>query len=117
MSEIRLDSTKPCPDCRRVLTTEPKCYFCAERDQLRAELAAAKWLKESAADSYITDQQTSQLLLAAQALEALAWQAEKKATIQPYNGGWLCGTIDNSGHADTPLGAILAAMEGEKDGN
>jgi hypothetical protein len=55
-------------------------------------------------------------ILAAQALEALAWQAEKKATVQPYNGGWLCGTIDNSGHADTPLGAILAAMEGESDG-
>lgn len=42
MSEIRLDGTKPCPDCRRVLTTEPKCYYCTERDQLRDELAAAK---------------------------------------------------------------------------
>ena len=54
-------------------------------------------------------------VLAAQALEAWAWQQERKATVQPYNGGWLCGTIDNSGHADTPLGAVLAAMEGEKD--
>lgn len=54
-------------------------------------------------------------LLSAQALEAWAWQQERKATVQPYNGGWLCGTIDNSGHADTPLGAVLEAMEGERD--
>ena len=42
MSEIRLDGTKPCPDCRRILTTEPKCFYCTERGALRAELAAAK---------------------------------------------------------------------------
>ena len=39
---IDLTNAKPCPDCWRMLTTEPKCCHCTERDALRAELAAAK---------------------------------------------------------------------------
>lgn len=60
-------------------------------------------------------------LLAAQALEALAWQHERKAAVHRAWWGdsdWLCVTRDGyEYYADTPLGALLAAMEGEKDGN
>lgn len=79
--------------------------------------ATAKWLKQSATDSYITDEQTSHLLLAAQALEALAWQAEVGAKVKQCWSGerWFCHVGDGEYVADTPLGALLAAMEGEKD--
>ena len=53
--------------------------------------------------------------LAAQALEALAWQAENKAGVGPgwTETGWLCEVRDQEYYADTPLGAILAAMKEE----
>ena len=78
--------------------------------------AAAKEMRDISGGLWYGRESRDVCILAAQALEAWAWQQERKATVQPYNGGWLCGTIDNSGHADTPLGAVLAAMEGEKDG-
>jgi hypothetical protein len=63
-------------------------------------------------------QDKSDRLLAAQALEALAWQEEHKALVGPVVGGWMCHKFSdriesNAYVADTPLGALLAAMEGE----
>lgn len=60
--------------------------------------------------------------LAAQALEALAWAENQKQPIECVLGKWrILGRCPDGYlrmyHADTPLGAILAAMEGEKDGN
>lgn len=59
-------------------------------------------------------------LLAAQALEALAWAENQKQPIECALGKWRILGRDQYGHlkyyyADTPLGALLAAMEGEKD--
>lgn len=62
-------------------------------------------------------------LLAAQALEALAWQAETQAGVRrKFTGNcwkWACYAPGGQSWfeyvADTPLGAILAAMEGERD--
>lgn len=60
-------------------------------------------------------------LLAAQALEALAWQAETGASVRKGSDGrfFCCGNKDDATssyyYADTPLGAILAAMEGERN--
>lgn len=63
-------------------------------------------------------QAASDQILAAQALEALAWQAEKEAKVIPWGHEWRCSDGEKiRAHADTPLGALLAAMEGEKDGN
>jgi uncharacterized iron-regulated membrane protein len=58
-------------------------------------------------------------VLAAQALEALAWQAEVGAKVKQCWTGerWFCEVADGEYVADDPLGALLAAMEGEKDGN
>lgn len=58
-------------------------------------------------------------LLAAQALEALAWQEEKGASVRKMRtGGFFCAVngdeIVNNYYADTPLGALLAAMQGER---
>ena len=36
--EIDLTNAHPCPDCRQCLTNADKCRYCAERDQLRAEV-------------------------------------------------------------------------------
>ena len=36
--EIALTNAHPCPDCRQCLTNADKCRYCAERDQLRAEV-------------------------------------------------------------------------------
>lgn len=57
-------------------------------------------------------------LLAAQALEAWAWQQERKAGVGPgwTDSGWRCEVDDQEYDANTPLGAVLAAMEGEKNG-
>lgn len=58
------------------------------------------------------------LSLAAQALEAWAWQQQTGALTQPGdNGWWVCISGDGSKtyDADTPLGAVLAAMKGERD--
>ena len=60
-------------------------------------------------------------LLAAQALEAWAWQQETGASVREMGtGGFFCAVngeeIVNNYYADTPLGAVLAAMEGERDG-
>lgn len=56
-------------------------------------------------------------LLAAQALEALVWQEEVAARVMhyPLTDQWTCETLYGKYYADTPLGAILAAMEGERD--
>ena len=35
---IDLTKAHPCPDCRQCLTNADKCQYCAERDQLRAEV-------------------------------------------------------------------------------
>ena len=53
--------------------------------------------------------------LAAQALEARAWQAETGAKVKQCWSGerWFCQVADGEYVADTPLGALLAAMEGE----
>ena len=64
------------------------------------------------------EHERASFLLAAQALEALAWQAESGASVrQMCSGGFSCAVtcdeIVNNYYADTPLGAILAAMEGE----
>lgn len=57
-------------------------------------------------------------LLAAQALEAWAWVAEKDTTLQPVglDFDWQLEVNGSEYVADTPMGAVLAAMEGEKDG-
>jgi hypothetical protein len=71
--------------------------------------AAAKTLRHEVPESEV-------LTLAAQALEAWAWQQETGALTQPGdNGWWVCISGDGSGTyaADTPLGALMAAMEGE----
>lgn len=83
---------------------------------LRAELAAAKWLRETAGN-YLTPEERTHNETAAQALEALAWQEKNKAGVGPgwTETGWLCEVRDQEYVADTPLGALLAAMEGEKD--
>lgn len=53
-------------------------------------------------------------LLAAKALEALAWQAEKGAKVVQWGAEWRCSYGEKIRvHADTPLGALLAAMDGE----
>ena len=56
-------------------------------------------------------------LLAAQALEAWAWMAENGWRLE--NDGkdcWACTSdVFLQNDADTPLGAVLAAMEGERD--
>ena len=56
--------------------------------------------------------------LAAQALEAWAWQQEQGAKVKQCWTGerWFCQVADGEYVADTPLGAVLEAMEGEKDG-
>lgn len=62
-------------------------------------------------------------VLAAQALEAWAWQQETGASVRQTTGGefWCAVKIEgqqltNNYYADTPLGAVLAAREGETDG-
>jgi hypothetical protein len=66
-------------------------------------------------------QEASDCLLAAQALEALAWLKDKDAILQAAWWGdrsdWMVCFDDDEYAADTPLGALLAAMEGENDGN
>lgn len=66
-------------------------------------------------------QAASDQIFAAQALEALAWYGENAALVRKMsNGEFLCAVhrenVTNNYYADTPLGALLAAMEGEKDG-
>lgn len=39
--DIDLTNAHPCPDCRQCLTTEAKCSYCAERETLKQQLAAA----------------------------------------------------------------------------
>ncbi len=56
--------------------------------------------------------------LAAQALEAWAWMAAQSMPIEIALKRWRILGRDQRGHlkyyyADTPLGAVLAAMEGE----
>lgn len=82
--------------------------------------AAAKWLRETAG-KYWTPEEEAYNETAAQALEALAWLKDKDAILQAAWWGdrsdWMVCFDDDEYAADTPLGAILAAMEGEKDGN
>lgn len=76
--------------------------------------AAAKWLRETAGN-YLTEQEREHNEIAAQALEAWAWQQERKAGVGPgwTDSGWRCEVDDQEYDADAPLGAVLAAMEGE----
>jgi len=55
-------------------------------------------------------------LLSAQALEAWAWQQETGAKVRECWTGhrWFCEVADGEYVADTPLGAVLAAMEGDR---
>lgn len=57
-------------------------------------------------------------VLAAQALEALAWIKESGWRLEyDVEGRWCCtNDVFTRYYADTPLGALLAAMEGEKNG-
>lgn len=64
----------------------------------------------------------SSLILAAQALEAWAWQQETGASVRQTTGGEFWCAVKLQGHqltnnyyADTPLGAVLAAMAGESE--
>lgn len=77
--------------------------------------AAAKWLRETAGN-YLTAQEREHNEIAAQALEAWAWQEEQGAKVKQCWTGerWFCDVADGEYVADTPLGAVLAAMEGEK---
>ena len=77
--------------------------------------AAAKRLRGG--DWTTPSQDKADRLLAAQALEAWAWQQERKAGVGPgwTDSGWRCEVDDQEYDADTPLGAVLAAMEGERD--
>lgn len=78
--------------------------------------AAAKRLR--GCDWTTPSQDKADRLLAAQALEAWAWQQQTGALTQPGdNGWWVCISGDGSKTyaADTPLGAVMAAMEGEND--
>jgi hypothetical protein len=40
-TEVDLTDHHPCPVCRRVLTDQPLCHYCAETDALRKDLLAA----------------------------------------------------------------------------
>lgn len=75
--------------------------------------AAAERLRGS--DWTTPSQDKADRLLAAQALEAWVWQQERKAGVGPgwTDSGWRCEVDDQEYDADTPLGAVLAAMEGE----
>lgn len=91
----------------------------------------AKWRKESAFPELRSAtrrqilEEADACILAAQALEAWAWQQETGACVRRKFAGncWKWACYAPSGRswfeyvADTPLGAVLAAMEGEKDGN
>lgn len=81
--------------------------------------AAAKWLRETAGN-YLTAQEREHNEIAAQALEAWAWMAAQSMPIEIALKRWRILGRDQRGHlryyyADTPLGAVLAAMEGELD--
>lgn len=58
------------------------------------------------------------VVLAAQALEAWAWQQEKGADVQYdiEDDSFVCDTFNGQYRRCTPLGAVMAAMEGEKNG-
>lgn len=62
-------------------------------------------------------QDKSDRLLAAQALEALAWMKESGWQLEyGVEDRWCCtNDVFTRYYADTPFGAILAAMEGERD--
>lgn len=80
---------------------------------------AAKWLRETSG-KYLTPEEEEYNETAAQALEALAWAANQKQPIECVLGKWRILGRDQYGHlkyyyADTPLGALLAAMEGERN--
>ena len=77
---------------------------------------------EAALNKYYRDRleaSASDATIAAQALEAWAWQQKMEAKVKPCWTGerWFCQVADGEYVADTPLGCVLAAMEGEKDGN
>lgn len=56
-------------------------------------------------------------VLAAQALEAWAWVEKTDAILQPFGlqSDWRIEVNSLKYYADTPLGCVLAAMEGEKN--
>lgn len=85
----------------------------AKRLRERASAAGVNYImerdKRRAAAMYVEAQDD---LLAAKALEALAWQAERGVKVIPWGAEWRCSDGEKiRAHADTPLGAILEAME------
>ena len=92
----------------------------AAAERLRAEAKAASKALETVARSGEPHDQCKRerddFLLAAQALEAWAWQQETGAKVRECWTGhrWFCEVADGEYVADTPLGAVLAAMEGDR---
>ncbi len=98
--------------------------------------AAAKEMREIADGSWSGRESRDACKLAAQALEALAWMEENGRRLEYEDavrwssgettwrqvdrgteGSWRCmNDLFTRYYAATPLAAILAAMEGEKDG-
>lgn len=124
----KTDLTKPCPDCRRVLTNEPKCFYCAERDQLRAELAAAKNLlarihrdgghhteavgfAKSVADA---GNKVSEWLLAAEERDALAAHVERMEGVLKVVKGKAVALSTLSRSAGNSMALELLTEEGNK---
>lgn len=79
--------------------------------------AAAKRLRGDDRSTWLN--QVEDQILAAQALEAWAWVASQSMPVEIVLKRWRILGRDSSGYlkfyyADTPLGCVLAAMEGEK---
>lgn len=81
--------------------------------------AAAQEMREIVDGSWSGRESRDACLLAAQALEALAWMKESGWRLEyDVEDRWCCtNDVFTRYYADTPFGALLAAMEGEKDGN
>lgn len=83
--------------------------------------AAANKMREIVGGWWSGQESREACLLAAQALEALAWAENQKQPIECVLGKWRILGRDQYGHlkyyhADTPLGALLAATKGERNG-
>lgn len=78
--------------------------------------AAAKEMREVVDGSWSGRQSRDACILAAQALEAWAWMAESGWRIEYEAEDYWCCTneVFTRYYADTPLGAVLAAMKGER---
>ena len=77
--------------------------------------AAAKEMREISEGLWYGRESRDVCILAAQALEAWAWQQEKGAKVVPWGMEWRCSDGEEIRvNADTPMEAVLAAMEGER---